>query len=278
MLFASFTPMLAVFALPMLALSFMAPRWTTPVLAILSIAVFEPFVRLDDFAKPTGASCEDGTCTTVVMANLRLSPDAAARLAALPDARADFTVLVEVPWTTTQEELSALFGQSVLMLRPSAPRMGSRIAVLSRSDAVASVREHHPGLDHHPRSYVTLDMNPDAPVPDIIAAHAMWPRSPRAVEARDAYLDMIRENIGARDEFVLIGDFNMTPWEPAFAQLPGRRAGDPRWARTWNARGVESLTIDHALVGEGMEVVASDVLPDIGSDHYPIRVTVRPAR
>lgn len=73
----------------------------------------------------------------------------------------------------------------------------------------------------------------------------------------------------------MIGDFNLTPWEPSFKALPGNRAGDPRWNRTWNARNfVERITIDHALISDGIGLVESNALKDVGSDHFPIKLVI----
>ena len=45
---------------------------------------------------------------------------------------------------------------------------------------------------------------------------------------------------------------------------------------TWDAnRPWARLAIDHFMIGEGLEAVEGEVLPDIGSDHYPIWAVVR---
>jgi endonuclease/exonuclease/phosphatase family metal-dependent hydrolase len=62
---------------------------------------------------------------------------------------------------------------------------------------------------------------------------------------------------------------------------PGVQAFFPGWqrtvrGRTWPARRPHSQ-IDHILIrrGDGTEVLDHEVLPDVGSDHRPVRATLR---
>jgi endonuclease/exonuclease/phosphatase (EEP) superfamily protein YafD len=70
---------------------------------------------------------------------------------------------------------------------------------------------------------------------------------------------------------VIVGDFNL--WGPAVsALLPGWRRAVR--GRTWPAHRPHSQ-IDHVLVRDGVEVVDAAVLGEVGSDHRPVRVTLR---
>jgi endonuclease/exonuclease/phosphatase family metal-dependent hydrolase len=70
---------------------------------------------------------------------------------------------------------------------------------------------------------------------------------------------------------VVAGDCNF--WGPGVkAFLPGWRRAVR--GRTWPARRPHSQ-IDHILVRSGIEVVDSAVLPAVGSDHRPVRATLR---
>jgi len=71
---------------------------------------------------------------------------------------------------------------------------------------------------------------------------------------------------------VLLGDMNMWGWTIDAMTPPG-------WARavrgkTWPAPRARHQ-IDHLLVTQGVEVVRGEVLPDLGSDHLPIRARLR---
>jgi endonuclease/exonuclease/phosphatase family metal-dependent hydrolase len=70
---------------------------------------------------------------------------------------------------------------------------------------------------------------------------------------------------------LLLGDFNF--WGPPVARLlPGWR--QVVRGRTWPALRPHSQ-IDHVFVRGAVEVVDAAVLPDVGSDHRPVRVTLR---
>jgi len=71
---------------------------------------------------------------------------------------------------------------------------------------------------------------------------------------------------------VLIGDMNMWGWcISAMTPRGWRRVGR---GATWPAHKPHSR-IDHLLVARGVEVLESETLPDVGSDHRPIRARLR---
>jgi endonuclease/exonuclease/phosphatase family metal-dependent hydrolase len=72
------------------------------------------------------------------------------------------------------------------------------------------------------------------------------------------------------DEAVILGDFNM--WGPVVDRfVPGWQR--PVRGRTWPGSRPHSQ-IDHILVSQGLVVRDARVLPAIGSDHLPVRVTL----
>lgn len=79
---------------------------------------------------------------------------------------------------------------------------------------------------------------------------------------------------------VVLGDFNATPHEWAFARLAGKlqdggkEGGGLRWGGTWHRR-FAFARIDHALVSPALRVVDAR-LPPLGiSDHKPVAVRLR---
>src|SRR5918994_1466907 len=82
----------------------------------------------------------------------------------------------------------------------------------------------------------------------------------------------LRRRLPAPDErTVIVGDFNL--WGPAVtALLPGWRRAVR--GRTWPAHRPHSQ-IDHVLVRDDVDVVEAEVLDEVGSDHRPVRVTLR---
>lgn len=103
---------------------------------------------------------------------------------------------------------------------------------------------------------------------DLIAVHL----SSRLPYAPPMQLRRLRRQLpppGQRT--VLVGDFNL--WGPAVtAMLPGWRRAVR--GRTWPAHRPHSQ-IDHVLVRDDVEVVDAAVLDEVGSDHRPVRVTLR---
>jgi endonuclease/exonuclease/phosphatase family metal-dependent hydrolase len=103
---------------------------------------------------------------------------------------------------------------------------------------------------------------------DLIAVHL----SSRLPYAPPMQLRNLRRRLPARDRrAVLVGDFNL--WGPAVvAMLPGWRRAVR--GRTWPAHRPHSQ-IDHVLVRDDIEVVDAAVLGEVGSDHRPVRATLR---
>jgi endonuclease/exonuclease/phosphatase family metal-dependent hydrolase len=104
---------------------------------------------------------------------------------------------------------------------------------------------------------------------DLIAVHL----SSRLPYAPPMQLRNLRRRLPPPDQrAVMVGDFNL--WGPAVsALLPGWRRAVR--GRTWPAHRPHSQ-IDHVLVRRDVEVVDAAVLDEVGSDHLPVRVTLRP--
>ena len=104
---------------------------------------------------------------------------------------------------------------------------------------------------------------------DLIAVHL----SSRLPYAPPMQLRNLRRRLPPPDRrAVIVGDFNL--WGPAVsALLPGWRRAVR--GRTWPAHRPHSQ-IDHVLVRHDVDVVDAAVLDEVGSDHRPVRVTLRP--
>ena len=103
---------------------------------------------------------------------------------------------------------------------------------------------------------------------NLIAVHL----SSRLPYAPPIQLRNLRRRLPGRDRrTVIVGDFNL--WGPAVvAMLPGWQRAVR--GRTWPAHRPHSQ-IDHVLVRDDVEVVDAAVLDEVGSDHLPLRVTLR---
>jgi len=84
-----------------------------------------------------------------------------------------------------------------------------------------------------------------------------------------------------RGPWIVGGDFNLTPYSPVFRQLldeSGLQETRPRgaWAPSWRADFWPlAMRIDHVLVTRELCAEPSEVGPEIGSDHRPVRVRLR---
>jgi endonuclease/exonuclease/phosphatase family metal-dependent hydrolase len=105
-------------------------------------------------------------------------------------------------------------------------------------------------VDGHPVDLVAVHLTSRLPHGPVIQMRHLWPQLPPPTRTA-----------------IVAGDHNF--WGP------GVVASLPRWrravrGRTWPAPRPHSQ-IDHILVRDGTRVVSSEVLPDVGSDHRPVR-------
>lgn len=109
----------------------------------------------------------------------------------------------------------------------------------------------------------------------LIAAHPGPAIGPSFLSERNLVFDRLQELAPSDQAFVVVGDFNITPWAPDYERLPGRRAGDPRLAPTWFSRipGL-GLPIDHVLLGNGLAFTNARVEGSEASDHFPLKVDI----
>jgi endonuclease/exonuclease/phosphatase (EEP) superfamily protein YafD len=145
--------------------------------------------------------------------------------------------------------------------------------------------DHAPGL---PRlSGVWADFQgPGGPF-TVVGVHLTWPypAGPQAAQMR-----LLAETIGHfnRDRLIIAGDFNSTPWSFGL-RTQDRALGIPRYSRalpSWPAAPFTRrrthlpfpvLPIDHVYAGPGWHDVRVVRGPRLGSDHYPLIVTLSDA-
>ncbi|MEL6545085.1 MAG: endonuclease/exonuclease/phosphatase family protein [Myxococcota bacterium] len=117
---------------------------------------------------------------------------------------------------------------------------------------------------------------------DVIATHPCPPADGHSTLARNSQLNSLADlAAGSSSPVVLVGDLNTTPFSPSFSEL--LRRGDlhdsargygftPTWPSYFPPLWIP---IDHVLHTAGVKILDRRVGPDIGSDHYPIIVTLR---
>lgn len=238
-----------------------------------------PFVGFSKFAAPTEESCEQGDCLTLIVANLYQSEDALTRLADLSsEFDPDIIALVEPPLSagplTYPIHFPALSHIVHVDQAPRLRRASIPLSLISRQPFVSAQFEipDRSGL----RSYIQADLDGVWEGLRIVATHPHIPISTPGLNTRNTLLRAASDVAAESETFILIGDFNLTPWSPKFQRLPGNRAGDPRFIRTWPvAWGALGIPIDHIMISENLDLVETRVLPPTGSDHRAILAKIR---
>jgi endonuclease/exonuclease/phosphatase (EEP) superfamily protein YafD len=117
---------------------------------------------------------------------------------------------------------------------------------------------------------------PDGPL-TVIGVHLRSPVSPARGAMRNLELDELAARVSSVARPVaVIGDFNLTPYSPFFADwLAHTGLTDTRRGRTlapsWpTLLPIAAIPIDHCAVSRDVLVIAHRSLPAFGSDHYPI--------
>lgn len=199
----------------------------------------------------------------------------AAVLAYLRGQRADFVVVAEVDerWMQALAPLAA--EHATVLARPRADNFGialfsqqpveGRFELLGGAGAPPTVIAHDAA-----RGLTVIGTHP---VPPIDGAYA---------DRRDRQLTALAAHVAALEEPVLLlGDLNVTPWSPYFADLLAdaglrdSRAGSGVHA-SWPAAFPAPLRIpiDHALVSPHVRVAHRAIGPALGSDHLPVVVEI----
>jgi len=112
---------------------------------------------------------------------------------------------------------------------------------------------------------------------EVMTAHLRWPNWPD-IPVQEETLGILIGHL-SRDRMIVTGDFNSTPWsfirqrdDRVFGLIRRDRAVAtwPTWAP------VPFLPIDHIYAGPGWATVKVERGPNLGSDHYPLIVTLAP--
>lgn len=111
----------------------------------------------------------------------------------------------------------------------------------------------------------------------VVALHARPPWDNRRTAARNASIRQAFAFAAAAPDSVVVGDFNATPWSPAFgaettAGLRRARCGWP-WHATWRSVDpLTGLTLDQVFATPALGVDSCTIGTEIGSDHRPLRI------
>jgi endonuclease/exonuclease/phosphatase (EEP) superfamily protein YafD len=121
----------------------------------------------------------------------------------------------------------------------------------------------------------------------VIGVHYAWPTDPQDQQPQEARLARVLAGTN-RERAIVAGDFNSAPWsfyrrkwdaefgvirrERALFTWPARQYKRLRWLGVF-----PFLAIDHVYAGRDWATVRVERGPRLGSDHYPVIVTLAPA-
>lgn len=136
-----------------------------------------------------------------------------------------------------------------------------------------------------PQDITVVRLDDSAEPVTVLAVHRSWAVHPRVFEPEMADLARVAARYPKR-YMIVAGDFNSTPWSFAMRR-EDRQLGLTRRTRalfTWPANAVSHdklpapfpvLPIDQVYAGPGWATVRVERGPKLGSDHYPVIVTLR---
>lgn len=154
---------------------------------------------------------------------------------------------------------------------PSQPGDGSWcLALLSRKPIRSTRTTDLPQLPLDPanRKLLQAEVDVDGTNLSVVATHFSHLEFGAPLQTR-----ALRRGLPPTDRpGVLVGDMNMWGWTIDAMSPPGWRRAVR--GKTWPA-GRPQHQIDHLLVTPSVEVVRREVLPDLGSDHRPVRARLR---
>jgi endonuclease/exonuclease/phosphatase (EEP) superfamily protein YafD len=120
---------------------------------------------------------------------------------------------------------------------------------------------------------------------EVVTVHLDWPLGPAQRRQWTSLATLVSRL--PRERMIVTGDFNATPW--GFTMREGERAMPltrrdralPTFPARWKADGpirspVPLLPIDHVYAGPGWRTVSIERGPALGSDHYPVVITLAP--
>lgn len=234
--------------------------------AVLVWLLLLPLPWLCASPRLSGGSGDAGV--RLVVANVQMQAGNAARLAHWLDTEpADVVVLVEA----TPEVVAQTDAWMHYPYRIRDPRPHAFGALLLSRHPLRALRAHDFG-DGHALIDAVLE-SPHGPV-RVLAFHPLPPMRP-SLEIRLREKVRVLTDAARADGLptLIAGDFNATPWSPAFRQLDARywrRASSlqPTWPAHWH--GAMGIPIDHVLASTHWQLLSAGRGPPSGSDHYPV--------
>jgi endonuclease/exonuclease/phosphatase (EEP) superfamily protein YafD len=161
-----------------------------------------------------------------------------------------------------------------------------RVMIFSKAEPTLRTTKPLPA-DKHLRPPIAAATFRDAHGEFTVAGtHYGWPLPPGRQQAQGRLIARFLAGF-SKERLIFTGDLNSTPWsftrrrEDAMFGLERRTRGLFSWpAGQFTGGGLRApfpfLPIDHVYAGRGWRTISVERGPEIGSDHYPVIVTLAP--
>jgi endonuclease/exonuclease/phosphatase (EEP) superfamily protein YafD len=190
----------------------------------------------------------------------------------LENAHADVAVIEEWDDATLHRLASQLPSYPHSYIETNLSRHGA--AVFSRWPISNASSEVLAGADS---SAAVVNLSWEGATVTVVGVHVHWPLGAGVAALRDAELAQLAALARTRrGPFMLVGDFNLTPWSPAFDRLIAAsgledtargRGLIPTWPTQFPPLG---MRIDHCFASPEWRAIEVRRGASIGSDHFPV--------
>jgi len=264
---------------------------TTPMLALIgglsALTLMAP--ELTAAMKPTGGKVDGETLTVLQFNSWGLNRD--------PQATARWILETDPDIVVIEEGMKESDG----VVKVLAERYPSRTTCAEASPCSTMILAKHrplvrgglaggPLTDQLAGAWATF-ASPQGPF-TVIGVHYTWPIPAGPQQWQSRRLAMVLNRF-PKDRLILSGDFNSTPWSFTMRRqdrmfgIERRTRALASWPTGYEIKRFDVaryqavpfpfLPIDHLYAGKGWRTVSVRRGPKLGSDHYPVLVTLAPA-
>lgn len=265
---------------------------TTPMLALIgglsALTLMAP--ELTAAATGTGGKASGETLRVLQFNSwgLNRDPDGTARWILETDP--DIVVLVEGA-RNSEAVVKALAARYPSRTTCAGTRPCSTMILSKRAPLARDGLSGGPATDQLSGAWATFG-SPDGPF-TVVAVHYTWPIPAGPQQAQARRLAKVLDRF-PKDRLILSGDFNSTPWSFSMRRqdrmfgIERRTRALASWPTSYEVTQFDEahyhtfpfpfLPIDHVYAGKGWRTVSVRRGPRLGSDHYPVLVTLAPDR
>ncbi|MFZ0015054.1 MAG: endonuclease/exonuclease/phosphatase family protein, partial [Acidimicrobiia bacterium] len=270
-----------VVALAVLGLVIMMSRWRKTGYFVLGAALVNLIVVLPLYiGSPADARVDADTIRVMSFNLLSTNEEYSEVIEYIETVDPDLVLLHEAsrPWEVAMESA----GLDYDIIRPRSDDLIFGTLVLVRGDDVTAIS--HGFAASAPRA-VALTYVPGGwgATLSVLGTHPLAPTDQERADLRDAQLNFAGEWASEQSgAFIVVGDFNATPWSWPFRRLMGTtdlvnsQQGfglQPTFPTTSNL--LLRVPIDHLIHSSALEVTSRQLGPALGSDHFPLVVDLQ---